>query len=243
MNPRTKILIYDIETSYLIVKAFQLRNENAIPYQGIIQERNILTAAWKWRGDDKAHSIAVDPKDPTDDRKIVQTLIELFTEADATVAHYGDKFDHPYILTRAIFHGFQPPPPSPQIDTWKIARSKFRFNSNRLDYLGSFLGVGRKISTDRSLWDECMSGNRKAIKKMREYNEQDVHLLEAVYDKLAPYAPHRVNAALYHGKGTCPNCGSSKIQSRGTDRTLTNIYARRKCMECGKWHRGERVAA
>jgi len=233
-----KILIYDIETSFLIIKTFQLRNESAIPFRGIIQERNILTASWKWRGEKKTHSIAINPKKPADDKHIVIKLIELFNQADAIVAHYGDKFDHPYIMARAIFHKLKPPKPCTQIDTWKIARSKFLFNSNRLDYLGHFFGLGRKIKTEAQLWDDCMAGKPSAIKAMARYNRQDVDLLAAVFERLVPYVPAKINAALFSDKPACPNCGGV-VNYRGTEPRKTGFVRRYQCKSCGSWSQSQ----
>lgn len=233
LSPR--ILIYDLETSYLILKTFQLRNDQTIPFDNIIQERNILTAAWKWLGEKKTSSIAINPKKPTDDHHIVKKLSDLFQEADAVVAHYGSGFDNKYLNTRAIFHGLPPIKPAHEIDTWQIARKKFLFNSNRLDYLGKFLGLGRKIRTDSSLWHGCMSGNRKAISEMSKYNRQDVDLLEAVYKRLAPFVPPKVNASLYSDKPACPNCGSKDIQRRGLNVARSTVSQRLQCRSCGAW--------
>jgi len=210
-------------------------NKNMLPPTGIVTERNILTASWKWRGEKKVYSIAIDHRKPQDDKKIVQKMIELFNESDAIVAHYGDGFDHRYILSRAIFHGLHPPKPVIQIDTWKIAKSKFLFCSNRLDYLGHFLGLGRKIKTDSSLWDGCMEGKQSAIKKMAAYNRQDVELLARVFDRLAPYVPAKVNAALFSKRPACPNCGEKALVCRGHAKTTTATFQRYQCMDCGSW--------
>lgn len=204
-----------------------------LPYDRITKERNILTAAWKWRGERKTHSIAIHPKRPADDKHIVKKLLELFKESDAVVAHYGDKFDIRYLLTRAIFHGFPPPPNVQQIDTHKIAKNKFLFNSNRLDYLGKFLGIGRKIKTDSSLWDGCMEGKQSAILKMEKYNKQDVDLLADVYEALAPYS--HIKQKVLKTAPQCGNCGG-RMTFQGT-RKLANgvVYSRYQCQDCGRW--------
>jgi uncharacterized protein YprB with RNaseH-like and TPR domain len=214
-----------------------------LPYESITKERNILTAAWRWRGEKKVHSIEIDPKKPHDDKKIVEKLISLLNEADGTVAHYGDKFDMKYILARALYHGLKPPKQTIQIDTYKIAKGKFLFNSNRLDYLGQFLGVGRKIKTDKSLWDGCMDGDPLSIKLMARYNRQDVELLTGVFEKLAPYVHAKVNAALFSNKPACTNCGGSKIQRRGRGAGKTGFYQRYQCMSCGSWSSSPKAGA
>ena len=204
-----------------------------LPYDCITKERNILTAAWKWRGEKKAHSVAINHKSPADDKQIVKTLLKLFHEADQVVAHYGDKFDIKYLLTRSLFHGFPPPPNVQQIDTYKICKSRFLFNSNRLDYVGQFLGVGKKTKTEKKLWDDCMAGNKRAIREMREYNEQDVHLLGDIYEILAPYSTLKYK--IIKEKPQCGNCGGV-LNLNGTRKKANGeTYARYQCKDCGKW--------
>ncbi len=239
---KPKVLIWDIETSHNVVCAFQLRSENGIPYQGILKERNIFTVAWKWRGEKKVHSTAVNPKTPDNDKEVVRTILDLFSKADAVVAHYGDGFDMKYVATRALYHGFKPPPPVTQIDTWKIARSKFLFNSNRLDYLGKFLGLGGKIQTDHSLWMGCMKGDIKSIRKMRRYNEQDVNLLGKVFERIAPYVASKINASVAQEVSCCPNCQSKNLQARGYARTRLRLLQRFHCNDCGHWAQGKPVS-
>ena len=234
-----KILIFDIETSFneLHLRTFQLldKQPRMLPFDSITRERNILTSAWKWLGEKKTDSIAVSRKSPDDDKQIVKKMLSLFEEADAVVAHYGDKFDMKYILTRAVYHNLPPPPPVKQIDTYKIAKSKFLFNCNRLDYLGKFLGLGRKIKTNQKLWDDCMDGKQKAINDMATYNRQDVDLLEKVYKRLCPFVPPKVNAAIINGNYCCPGCGSKSVQARGFGVNRTTRYQKYQCRSCGLW--------
>lgn len=241
-----RVLFYDLETSFNIVAAFQLwdRGGNNIPHQNIISERYIICACWKWLGEDKIHSVAVTDspqrykKNPYDDRYVVEKLHEVLSEADVVIAHYGDGFDNKYVRTRALYHGLSPISPFISVDTKKIASSQFLFNSNRLDYLGRFLGVGRKISTKSDLWMDVLRGDQRAIKEMVNYNKGDVSLLEKVFLKLRPFMPDYVNRQLYGGGANeCPRCGSSHIQSRGLHRALTRVYRRWHCQSCSGWFR------
>jgi hypothetical protein len=241
-----RVLLYDLETAFNIVAAFQLwdRGGNSIPHQNVISERYIICACWKWLGEDKIHSVAVtdDPKrykkNPYDDYHVVRTIHEVLSEADVVIAHYGNGFDNKYVKTRALFHGLAPIPPFVSVDTQKIAKSQFLFNSNRLDYLGKFLGVGRKIETKLGLWMEVLRGSQKAIKEMVHYNKGDVSLLEKVFLKLRPFIPEHVNRELYGGGShECPRCGSSHVQARGIHRAISRIYQRWNCQGCGGWYR------
>ena len=81
---------------------------------------------------------------------------EVANLANEMVGHNGDKFDLAWIRTRCLFHKIEMFPAYVTIDTLKIARSKFRFNSNRLNYIADFLGLGQKIKTEYSLWKDIL---------------------------------------------------------------------------------------
>ena len=161
-------------------------------------------------------------------------------EADEIVGHNGDKFDWSWVRTRALFHDIPMKPKYQTIDTLKIARSKFRFNSNRLDYLAKFLGVGSKISTTFGLWKDILLNNDKeAMTKMVDYCGEDVMVLYRVWGKLSNHVEPKLNyAALYESNKTgCPECGSDNLASNGTRATLTGMIKRQfKCCDCGKYH-------
>ncbi len=78
------------------------------------------------------------------------------------VGHNGDKFDLAWISTRCLFHKIEMFPKYTTIDTLKVARQKFRFNSNRLNYIADFLGIGQKIKTEYSLWKNILLHKDKA---------------------------------------------------------------------------------
>lgn len=236
-----KILIYDIETMYNIVANWRLFDEYT-PHTNILKERYILSACWKWLGEKKIHSVSVldDPKrfakDPADDKYVVGVLHRILSEADVVVAHNGDHFDNKFVNTRVLYHKMKPVAPYTSIDTYKVAKAKFMFNSNKLDYLGKFLGFGGKTETETGLWLKVLGGDKKAIKDMIAYNKRDVELLENVFNALRPYMPNHVNRELFGGVG-CPRCGSKHIQSRGTHKAITKIYQRYQCQGCGGWFR------
>jgi hypothetical protein len=129
-------------------------------------------------------------------------------------------------------------PPVATIDTKKVAKAKFYFNSNSLDYLGKYLGLGGKISTPKGLWLKILRGGPEAIKAIQTmvvYNKRDVTLLKDVFLKLRPYIPNYVNRELFGNQG-CPRCGSKKVQSRGTYYAQTRTYRRWQCIGgCKGW--------
>jgi hypothetical protein len=236
-----KILLWDVETSLNVVAVFQLKQDYIQP-ESILSERHLICAAWKWLGESKVNAVSLldDPKrfakDIHDDYHVCQKLHDVLNEADVIVAHNGDKFDIRFVEARMIINGFSPLPPIVKLDTMKIAKKRFLFNSNKLDYLGKVLGVGRKKPTSSGLWMRVLKGDEKAIKAMVAYNKGDVQLLERVFLKLRPYMPNHLNRELF-GLDGCSRCGSKKLQKRGLSRNATRVYQRFQCLSCGGWLR------
>ena len=237
-----KVLYWDIETSLQPAAIFQLANNDWIRPEALLGERYIICAAWKWADEKKVHTVSVldDPKrykrNPHDDRHVVETLRNLMLEADVIVHHKGDSFDRPYLNTRILHHKLPALPPIASIDTYKVAKANFFLNSNSLNYLGKFLGVGSKIHTEYELWLRVLNGERKAVEEMVTYNKQDVLLLEKIFKKLQPYVSGHFNRELL-GESGCPRCGSRNVQSRGYHRALSRVYRRFCCNECHGWFR------
>lgn len=232
-----KALVWDIETSLQPVTVFRLAHNDWIDPSALLGERAMICAAWKWLDEDEVHSSSIldtptrFKKDPHDDRTVVAALHKVLAQADLLIHHNGDAFDLRYLNTRILAHQLPPLPPIPTIDTYKLAKQKFLFNSNKLDYIGQFLGVGKKQRTSPDLWMRAFKGDAEAIAEMRTYNEQDVRLCEQVYKTLQAYAPQRL-----HTEG-CSRCGSLARQARGLSHTLTKTYQRFQCQGCGGWSR------
>ena len=237
-----KILFWDLETSLQLAAIFQLAHNDWIDPSSLVTERYIICASWKWAGEDKVHSISVTDfkkafeKDPHNDKHVVAKLHEVLSEADVIVHHNGDSFDKRYLDTRILFHNLPALPPITSIDTYKVAKSKLLFNSNKLDYVAKYLGVGGKKSTTPGLWMKILNGEKKAHQEMVDYNKHDVVILEKVYKKLMPYIQNHVTREIY-GQIGCPRCGSKKVQSRGFHRAVTKTYRRYCCNTCGGWFR------
>lgn len=238
-----RIVLWDIETTHNRVAVFKLFGEDYISPENIIQERYIVCASWKALGARSADAVSVlnDPKrfkkDPCDDYHVCKTLHDVLSNADVIVAHNGDKYDIKFTEARMLFHGLSPLPTIPSIDTLKVAKGRFLFNSNKLDYLGNFLKVGRKKPTTGGLWLRVIQGDIAAIKEMVSYNKQDVDLLERVFLKLRPYVANHISRQLFGQMAGCPRCGSTKVQSRGVHRATTRTYQRFQCQGCGGWFR------
>lgn len=244
-----KILFYDIENTPLISYNWGIWEQDAIEVK---EEWYILSFSYKWLGDKKTHFCSLPDyklykKDPKNDRELMKTLWNLMNEADIVIGHNSIMFDNKKAFSRFIQHGFKAPKPFQNIDTLQVARKYFKFDSNKLDRLGQYFKLGRKVKHEGfSLWLGCMSGDKKSWKKMGEYNKQDVILLEKIYLKMLPYVTKHPNIALLNEDLTgCHNCGSKSFQKRGfnlSKGTKCIIKKQRyQCNKCGAWFQGETI--
>ena len=170
----------------------------------------------------------------------------LLERADVVIHHNGDKYDIPVIRSRLAVHNLGGLHRFKTIDTLKLAR-QMKFQSNKLGDLGVILGVGEKLKHDGiALWAKCKAGDEEALQTLLEYNEQDVHLLEAVYNKLAPVAKMPFSAGLFAEDDNlrCPSCGSKNTKVSETilgdsqvQFTSAGKYQEHFCYDCGSTFR------
>jgi hypothetical protein len=239
-----RIAFIDIETAPMIIAAWTPYEANAV---WVERDTFILSFAVKWadRKTVKTYALPDYPgyrKDKCNDKRLAADLWNTLTAADIIIAHNGDAFDLKKINSRLAVHGFTPPAPSKSIDTLKDARRNFKFDSNKLDNLGRYLGVGRKLPhTGGHLWRKCIEGHMPAWRLMRRYNAQDVRLLESVYYKLRPWSKTHPDLRVYSGAEGCPKCLSTHVQRRGEAVAKSRKYQRFQCMECSTWFPGKSV--
>lgn len=246
-NYPKKILLFDIETSPIISYNWGIWEQNALEVK---EEWYILCFAYKWLGQNTVNVVALPDfrgykKDKKNDFELIKKLHALFEEAEIIIAHNGDQFDIKKSNARFIFHGLEPPHNYKTIDTLKLARRYFKFDSNKLDYLGQYLKLGRKLPhTGKHLWFGCMDGDMKSWELMKRYNKQDIVLLEKVYKKLRGWAKTGVNMNIvFGGLVNCPRCHSEHIKKDGFNYGASSIHQTYKCMVCGARPNGELVSS
>lgn len=231
-----KVLVLDIETLPLKSYHWSLWKQN-IAHSQIISDWCMATWSAKWLNDDVVYSGKVTPQEALDrdDKRISKEIWLMLEDADVVIAHNGEKFDLPRLNTRFILNGLNPPLSYQSIDTLKLARRKFSFSSNKLDYVGEILGLGKKINTDFDLWKGVDRGDQESIDKMEEYNKRDVTLLEEVYLKLAKWMPSHPNLGIYvdTDETLCPCCTSSNLVEKGEYVTMVGVYQTYRCNNCG----------
>ena len=227
-----KILLLDIESSPNTAHVWGLWQQN-VSINQLMESSYVLCYAAKWLGDEEVVFDSVHQAKP---KAMLKGIHGLLNDADAVVHYNGTKFDIPTLNKEFLLHSFNPPSPYKQIDLLRVVRSNFRFPSNKLDYVAQRLNLGKKHEHEgHELWVKCMNGDKDAWKRMEQYNIQDVVLLESLYNSLRPWIRNHPNHNLFADDHVCPNCGSTRLQKRGTAISSTGTYQRYQCSSCGTW--------
>jgi len=235
-------LVWDIETSPIISYNWGVWEQNAIE---VIEDWKILSVAWQWVGESKIHVIGQDDfKDwvpgVNNDYGVCAKLWHLLDECDYEVSHNGDQFDVKKANARFLVHGFQPPSPYKQIDTKKIAKRVAGFTSNKLKDLAHDLHVAQKGDPGGfATWKGCLAGDKKAWKKLKSYNKQDIPPLMDLYLMFRPWDKQAFKMNAFMGRpDACPKCGKegsmNKVNKYTSTRTgVTKQYYRCSVPACG----------
>lgn len=178
-------LFYDIETSPNVVLSWQIGSRVSLGIESIIRERGIICICWKWEGEKKINSLQWNNGE---DKELVKKFSKILSEADEVIGHNSDSFDNKIFKGRCLYHHIPIQTKYKGVDTLKISRRLFKLNSNKLDYIARFLGLGQKKPTGFQLWkDIVLKNDKKAMNTMVDYCKNDVLILEKVYRKLESY--------------------------------------------------------
>lgn len=245
MKTEPRILFLDVENTPTLGFFYDLWKEGNI----VSTEKDwyMLSIAYQWAGEKTVKCLGLVDyprylRDKEDDHSLLVDIWKLLDEADIVVAHNGDRFDIRKINARFLKHGMKPPSPYKTVDTLKVAKKYFAMNSNKLDTVANYVGVGGKLPTiGIKLWKACMEGDPKAWALMKKYNKRDVELLVDIYYKLRPWMTNHPHVDIWAEEAACPNCGSSG-QKRGFEKLKNGRRKQRyQCKNplCGAWHTGK----
>jgi hypothetical protein len=228
-------LICDLETAPNKAFVWSLFKVN-VAIDQIVEPGYTLCWAAKWLDDKKIMFSSIN-----DGKEVMlKRIYDLLEEADVVISYNGNSFDLPTLNKEFAQLDWAPPSSYQQIDLLQVVRKRFRFPSNKLDYVARALGLGSKTKhKGMALWSEVMQGNKSSWNKMEEYNKQDVILNEKLYKKIRSWINTHPNHGLFDlaGEQTCPNCGGHRLQRRGYHYTKTMKYQRWQCQDCKTWSR------
>lgn len=223
MNKEPRILFYDIEATNLSA---------SMGY--------ILCIGYKFLGDKKVTVMSLEQypgKKSTDDSELIKAFKKIHDGAEMVCFHFGEFYDQPFINTRLLMHKMKPLAKVALVDTWRIAKKRLKFHSNRLDAIAKALDCPySKTSLDGRAWIDASAGDKRALKYVVHHCKQDVLVLEWCYNRLKVIWDQ--HPALY-GKARCNSCGSKELKSEGIRATIKKVYRRLICKKCGLTTKGD----
>lgn len=181
--------------------------------------------------------------DVNNDKKLVKDAYEILKDADCIVTQNGIKFDLPFINSRLEKWGLpRLPPKITHVDTKRVSKSNLFLFSNSLDDIAEFLGGDRKLEHEGwPLWVKVHGGyprkrDRAAEELMTKYCKRDVKVTAQSFKRLKKFSKlPNYNLFTIGMQNVCPNCGSTRLESRGYYRTATKSYHRYVCKDCRTW--------
>jgi transposase-like protein len=230
-----KILVIDIETAPNLAHVWGLWDQN-VGLNQLIKSTEVMCWAAKWIDDELMRFKSVHHHGK---QEMIGAAWYLLDNADAVVHYNGRSFDVPHLNREFLEAGLDPPSPFKQIDLLRVVRKQFKFPSYKLAYVAQALGLGIKVGHEgHELWVRCLAGDGLAWKTMREYNEQDVLLVENLYHRALGWISNHPSHGAQTGEEVCPNCGGDEFDDAGTITTKIGLFQQYRCTACGKHSRG-----
>jgi DNA polymerase elongation subunit (family B) len=239
-----KILVFDIETSDMLVSTFGIRDQFIADDQ-IVRDLRLLAVGAKWLGKPVMYREA---RKESQEKALLRWVWNLLDKADIVIGHNSKNFDSKVLTARFIAHGMTPPSPYRHLDTLHIYRSVAKAPSHKLSYLtktvnSKYKKLDHSEFPGRTLWLECMAGNKRAWEVMKKYNIHDVLSTEEFYLNIRPWIPASMPAAyvLQDPEVECDKCGSHDVNFNGYYYKKSSKHRRIHCKECGGWTIGAKV--
>lgn len=189
------ILYLDIEVSKSLIYNYGLKVPSKyIGHDNLVKPYYIICWTASYLHLDTVWSASVNVRDTKDwsDKRILKKLRDLMESADVIAGHNVDAYDIKRINTRLLMNGLEPVTGKRTLDTLKIARQKFAFESNRLDYISQILGFRPKDDISNDDWLKIVADADKAtLDKILTYNVGDVENGKNVLRTLMKYSGKR----------------------------------------------------
>lgn len=173
---------------------------------------------------------------PWDDKKLLQEFLKVYTRDDIgiVIGHNIIMFDLPYLQARMSHHDLGVLPNLARVDTYFVAKSKFKIRGKSLGSIAEFLGCRyKKTPLAPEIWRKAGRGDEGSLDYIAAHNAADIRVTKQVYEKLAPLMMRHPVIGDY---GACHNCGKHSLQKRGMATTvLIGPRQRFQCKSCGAW--------
>lgn len=236
---KPKVLILDIETRPAKVYVWRLWQTDAVH---VIENTDVLSVSYKWAGEKKVHHLS---RNTLSKKELGDKLKKLFDEAHFIMGHNAQSFDVRRINRILLDSKLPRPVPSKLLDTLKILKKYFHFDSYKLDNVCKELGIGRKIKHPGfQMWLDCMEGTgevrNKAFDLLKKYNNHDVTLAEEVYNRISGWVYNQPSLSAHTEKGDlkCSNpvCfGNNLVKNKTRKNAKGETRFQYQCKDCGKY--------
>ena len=175
-QPGVRLAVWDLETTHL---------KSDI---GTLLAGSFLDPS---SGEITTYTISDDGGESVRDReaRLVAQVRAAYAEADVLIGFNSMAFDRNWLQGVSARHGYGPLPIRFHIDCLQVARHgmKGQLQSNSLENLADFFGVGVKDKPSKHEWREANSLDPEALVAIRQRCESDVVLTAAVWQCLRPY--------------------------------------------------------
>jgi hypothetical protein len=191
------ILYIDLEVSKSRVFSYGLKVPSGyLNPDDLEQSYYIICWVASYVGQEKIFSGCVTTEQALEwrDAEILSPLRDLMDSADIIAGHNVDLYDLKRVNTRFLLNGLEPVIGKKTLDTLKMARSKFAFESNRLDHISQKLGLRPKDDIRNKDWLEIVkTGDQRTLKKVLKYCKGDVTSGKGVLERLMKYSGKRTD--------------------------------------------------
>jgi len=235
------INLYDVETAPDLAWVYGKKYEpNIIDYEEYGFLMSVSWTSWK---SGKYNCVALPDFDlyktePRNDYALCKFIAEeIINPADGLVGHNSIGFDNKVVNQRLKVHGLPTLLPRKDIDTLKVARKEWKLPSNTLDEIAHYFKLGRKLTHTPGMQLRCIrEGTEEHWNHLKEYNIQDVVLLEEVFNLALPYFNTLSMNILNGDYGSCAFCGESGFMNKVEGKFKYNKVSKLqifKCLNCG----------
>lgn len=244
-----KVLIYDIETSYVMARIWRAGRDITVNHDQVCGDflegrSRIICVAYKWAHEKQTHIMHSGLRFEKE-AQLIERFDKIVGEADVVLAHNGDHFDMKHFNTGRLLHGLPPVMWPTSEDTLKILRKNFNLPSNRLDYVAKrLIGKGKDVISFED-WVKVIELRDKAAReKMFKYCKRDVVALDAIAKIIMPYVTTTLSrASARKNLEVCSNilCGKSTVIKFGYHPSPKGKVQKYRCNSCGHVHIGNKV--
>ena len=220
------ILVWDLEVTPNVGLFWSAGYKITIPPHCIVKERQICCIGYRWLHQKRTYCINWEGET---DAYAIEKFLPILHSARFSVAHNGRGFDERWLRGRAMKHRIPMSPDVQMYDTLQKFKKFTYLNSNKLDYIGAYLDLGRKIQTSYDLWTNItLYDHQASLKEMARYCRRDVDLLADVFEYSRSYFPavDSIAPSILH----CPYCGQETLAEH--KRRLTVQRGQRVQLQC-----------